>query len=160
MFQVEVRQFPHSGRRFNMTPAEVGHFLQAWVAGRPVALGERRWLPQQARLTVLEGPELAGHELSMGRGWRAAQREAGDVTERLLHEARDAFAGAGAGADRPREPGPSDLTMLLGPQSEALLRAWRHVAERHPDRSPSECLSLAEAELASASKAEAPPSAH
>ena len=40
MFQVEVRQFPHSGRRFNMTPAEVGHFLQTWVAGRPVALGD------------------------------------------------------------------------------------------------------------------------
>ena len=150
MFHLEVRQFPHSGRRFNMTPAEVGHLLEAWVAGAPVALAERRWLPQQARLTILEGPELAAHQLSMGRGWRAAQRKARDVTERLLREARDAFAGAGA--DAPREPGARDLTTLLGPQSEALLGAWRRVAERHPERSPSECLSLAEPELASAAK--------
>ena len=151
MFHIEVRQFPHSGRRFNMTPADVGHFLEAWVAGRPVALGERRWHPQQARLTILEGPELADHQLSIGRGWRAAQRDAADVTERLLGEAREAFAGAGADTSRP--PGPSELTTLLGPQSETLLGAWRRAAERHPERSPSECLSLAEAELASASKA-------
>jgi hypothetical protein len=150
MFHIEVRQSPHSGRRFNMTPAEVGHFLEAWVGGGPVALGERRWLPQQARLTILEGSELADHQLSMGRGWRAAEREALDVTERLLREAREAFAGAVA--DAPREPEARDLTTLLGPQSEALLCVWRRVAERHPDRSPSECLSLAEAELASAAK--------
>jgi hypothetical protein len=85
----------------------------------------------------------------MGRGWRDARREAGDVTGRLLGEAQDAFAAA----DRAGEPGPPELTTLLGPQSEALLCAWRRVAERHPERSPSECLSLAEAELASASNA-------
>ena len=94
MFHIEVRQFPHSIRRFNMTPAEVGHLVEAWLSGRPVELGERSWLPQQSRLTILEGPRLADHQLSMGRGWGTAQREAADVTERILGEARAAFADA------------------------------------------------------------------
>src|SRR5213080_658729 len=94
MFHIEVRQFPHSIRRFNMTPVEVGHLVEAWLAGRPVELGERSWLPQQSRLTILEGPRLADHQLSMGRGWGTAQREAADVTERILGEARAAFADA------------------------------------------------------------------
>src|SRR2546430_9984434 len=111
MFHIEVRQFPHSIRRFNMTPAEIGHLVEAWLAGRPVQLGERTWLPQQSRLTILEGPRLAEHQLSMGRGWRTAQREAGDVTERILGEARAAFADAGgdtsAGAGNATGAGPA-----------------------------------------------------
>ena len=158
MFHIEVRQSPHSGRRLNMTPAELGRFLEAWMAGGPVALGERRWLPQQARLTILEGSELADHQLAMGRGWRAAERDADDVTERLLREASDAFARAGADAAGILEP--PGLIALLGPEGEVLLSAWRRVAERHPKRSPRECLSLAEAELVSASKASGGASAH
>src|SRR2546423_12538223 len=111
MFHIEVRQFPHSIRRFNMTPAEIGHVVEAWLAGRPVQLGERSWLPQQSRLTILEGPRLADHQLSMGRGWRTAQREAGDMTERILDEARAAFADAAtdtsAGARPAARPGPA-----------------------------------------------------
>jgi len=167
MFHIEVHQFPHSIRRFNMTPAEIGHLVEAWLAGRPVQLGERTWLPQQSRLTILEGPRLAEHQLSMGRGWRTAQREAGDVTERILGEARAAFADAGgdrsagagtaagtgqAGEDTGEDKGVGELMALLGPDGEVLISAWRRAAERHPDRSPSESLSLAEAELAKASR--------
>ena len=167
MFHVEVHQFPHTIRRFNMTPAEIGHLVEAWLSGRPVELGERTWLPQQSRLTILEGPRLAEHQLSMGRGWRAAQREAGDVTERILGEARaaladtagDSSAGAGtataagqAGDVTGADTGVGELVALLGPDGEALMSAWRRAAERHPDRSPSESLSLAEAELARASR--------
>src|SRR2546423_12588545 len=94
MFHIEVRQFPQSMRRFNTTPAEVGRLVEAWLSGRPVELGERSWLPQQSRLTILEGPRLADHQLSMGRGWGTAEREAADVTERILGEARAAFADA------------------------------------------------------------------
>jgi hypothetical protein len=167
MFHIEVHQFPHSIRRFNMTPAEIGHLVEAWLAGRPVQLGERTWLPQQSRLTILEGPRLADHQLSMGRGWRTAQREAGDVTERILREASAAFAdaacdrsagaGTAAGAGQGGEvtgadTGVGELMALLGPDGEALMSAWRRAAERHPDRSPSETLSLAEVELAQASR--------
>ena len=47
----------------NVTARECAHIdaLEAWVAGRPVALGERRWHPQQARLRILEGPEHQHH---------------------------------------------------------------------------------------------------
>src|SRR5256885_2196675 len=135
MFHIEVHQFPHSIRRFNMTSAEIGHLVEAWLAGRPVQLGERAWLPQQSSLTILEGPRLADHQLSMGRGWRTAQREAGDVTERILGEARAAFAdaatdtsagagnatGAGPAGTRPAGvvagggTGAGELRALLGP---------------------------------------------
>jgi len=172
MFHIEVRQFPHSIRRFNMTPVEVGHLVEAWLAGRPVELGERSWLPQQSRLTILEGPRLADHQLSMGRGWGTAQREAADVTERILGEARAAFAdaatdtsagagtaaGAGPAGTRPAggvagaETSAGELRALLGRDGEALMSAWRRATERHPDRTPSESLSLAEAELAQASR--------
>src|SRR5436305_15037874 len=94
MFHIEVRQFPHSIRRFNMTPVEVGHLVEAWLAGRPVELGERSLLPQEPRLTILEGPRLADHQLSMGRGWRTAQREAAALTERILGQPRAALAHA------------------------------------------------------------------
>src|SRR5256885_14070844 len=83
MFHIEVRQFPHSIRRFNMTPAEVGHLVEAWLAGRPVELGERSWLPQQSRLTILESPRLADPQLSIGRGWGTPPREAPGVAERI-----------------------------------------------------------------------------
>ena len=155
MFHIEVRQFPHSIRRFNMTPAEVGHLVEAWLAGRPVELGERSWLPQQSRLTILEGPRLADHQLSMGRGWRTAQREGVDVTERVLAEARldaDAAAasasaaGGGALAD-PLALG-VQLASLLGADPARLLAAWREVAATNPALAPSESLALAERRIA------------
>ncbi|MGH2912749.1 MAG: hypothetical protein ACRDJ3_09780, partial [Solirubrobacteraceae bacterium] len=122
-----------------------------------------------ATITVIEGPELPLQQLSMGRGWRSAKRQGKDVTEELLAAARQESSGAvpavGAGlgsgggtglgsqVDSTLTPVPpvsdahrlaGELLELLGPDPVPLLRAWRLAFESHPDRTPSECLSLAE----------------
>jgi hypothetical protein len=86
----------------------------------------------------------------MGRGWRAAQRQSEDVTERLLAQAKQADdATAGVGDAAPAGGFAEQLLPLLGADPAALLQAWRLIAERRPELSPSESLALAEATLTS-----------
>jgi hypothetical protein len=152
VYHVELRQFPHNMCKFNLSERElVDTIVGAWAADEWIEFGERKWNPHEARLTVLEGPQLAVEELAMGRGWRNAQRHSEDVTERVLEQARarqdaataatEAEAGA-AGADERLQP-------LLGSDPVALLAAWRLSAERRPELAPSETLALAEATLKS-----------
>jgi hypothetical protein len=162
VYHVELRQFPHNSNRFNLTEGELrATILDAWSRGDWIEFGERKWSPHQATLTVLEGPELPLQQLSMGRGWRNAKRQSRDVTEELLAAARSA-SGSTSSAGSPSSaeltqtatapsPGASgadrlagDLLALLGPDPTPLLRAWQLALERHPDRTPSECLALAE----------------
>jgi hypothetical protein len=141
VFHVELRQFPHNFCRFNMSEQELRiSVLNAWARKEWLEFGERRWDPNQATVTVIEGPRLSMPELAMGRGWRNAQRAGADVTERVLEAARTAREPAQAGA----RPAAAELAALLGPESEPLMRAWRLAMESHPDRRPSECLALAE----------------
>ncbi len=91
MYHVELRQFPHNFCRFNLTERELREtVLDAWAQGEWVELGERKWSPHQANLTVLESPRLPVDQLSMGRGWRNAARLGEDVTEQLLATVRTA----------------------------------------------------------------------
>jgi hypothetical protein len=160
VFHVEMRQFPHNFCRFNMSEQELRTaVLDAWARREWLEFGERRWDPNQATLTVLEGPRLSTQELSMGRGWRNAQRGGSDVTERLLASARAVPGARSPGAqaqeanlaaapDRLAEADAAslaaELIALLGEDPFSLVRAWQLALERHPDRSPSECLALAE----------------
>jgi hypothetical protein len=92
MYHVELRQFPHNFCRFNLTERELSEtVLDGWARGEWIELGERKWNPHQANLTVLEGPQLPVQQLSMGRGWRNAVRQGSDVTEQLLAGARSAL---------------------------------------------------------------------
>jgi len=134
MFHVELRQFPHNACAFNLTEAELSQILEPWSRDQWIELGERKWSPHQARLTVLEGPHLPVEDLAMGRGWRNAQHQSEDVTERVIARAQ------GAGDD-------AELQPLLGPDPTALLQAWRLAAQRRPELSPSESLALAESTL-------------
>ncbi len=85
VYHVELRHFPRNVCRFNLSTEELrATVLSPWAADRPFELGELRWDPRQARLTVLEGPRIPPDQLSMGRGWRTAQREGRDVTAQLL----------------------------------------------------------------------------
>jgi hypothetical protein len=161
---VELRQFPHNMCRFNLSDGELRAIVEPWAHGEWVELGERKWSPHQAKLTVLEGPELAMEQLTMGRGWRAAQRQSEDVTKRVLEMARAARNGP-ALADIPGGPsaasgqGPlsaggtekdalaRELESLLGVDPTALLAAWRLLAAADPGRRPSECLAAAERAL-------------
>jgi hypothetical protein len=172
MYHLELRQFPHNACRFNLTEAQLRPIVEPWAREQFVEMGERKWSPHQARLTILEGPELEPPQLAMGRGWRAAQREGEDVTERVLAAAREAIeaaraqssaraGGSGAGAElRDRTPprgaagdvaDPMSVAMqvagLLGPDAPALLEAWRAATASSPGLAPSETLALAETTL-------------
>lgn len=165
MFHVELRQFPHNFCRFNLSETELREaVLDAWARGEWVEFGERKWNPQQAKLTVFEGPRIPLERLSMGRGWHIAEREGKDVTEQLLAAIRSASvsgaSGAGSAATSEsarsqaaaapgRDPVSASLAMellgMLGEDPVPLMRAWQLALEGHPDRTPSECLALAEA---------------
>lgn len=161
MFHVELRQFPHNACRFNLDEHELRALLDPWVREKVVEVGERKWSPHQARLTILEGPPLELADLRLGRGWRSAQRRSQEVTERVLAAVRQAVdEGAGA-AGQPvasaQPPGVADpvtlgvqLAALLGAEPVALLQAWRSAAAASPGLAPSESLAQAERALGSA----------
>ncbi len=155
MFHVQLRQFPHNFCAFNLSKAELLQTLvEPWSRDQWVELGERKWSPHQARLTVLEGPHLPVEELSMGRGWPTAQHQSEDVTERVIAQVTASSQAAGAvTASVPAAPvagSPnSELQSLLGADPSALLQAWRLATERRPELSPSESLALAESTLRS-----------
>lgn len=139
MYHVELRQFPHVARAFNLGPEEVHtRFVAPWVAGTMIEHEDRRWAPERTRLTILEGPELRRDELGLGRGWATATKQGADVTDGLIAAARRAAAAR--------------------PELEALKLAIEEVAvtpiglpdvmalagAAHPGRRPSEQLALAE----------------
>ena len=168
MFHVELRQFPHNHARFNLSDAEVVALVDPWVREQWVEFGERKWNCNQAKLTIVEGPELPVQKLAMGRGWRTAQREGEDVTERVIAAATGAMeradqvavpggassavpgAGPGALGDSLALGVLADLrsvATLLGDDPTGLLEAWRAAAASAPALAPSESLALAEQRL-------------
>jgi len=178
VYHLELRQFPHNLNRYNLDDRTLWAIVEPWVRERVFELGERKWSPHQAELKILEGPQLALGDLSLGRGWRLAEREGVDVTERVLERASEAIAAGytsgepapqGAVQARAAEPAqglaqedaaaPSpagdplalsvELGALLGAEPGRLLAAWRGVATRAPALAPSESLALAEREIAS-----------
>lgn len=168
VFHLRLRQFPHNHCQFNVSDDELAPIVDAWARGEWIALGERRWSPHQANLTIVEGPRIALAALSMGRGWRQAEREGQVVTGQVLKKAAPAGHGAARQGDPPpraavrragsdaldavaQHPSPADVNVhgLLGGNAEgaALLQAWRDVTARSPELSPSERLALAELQL-------------
>jgi hypothetical protein len=112
-YHVEIREFPRNVNRFNMSGQEIGAILLAWAQERVFELGDQRWNPQTAEITVLEGPEIPVSSLSLGRGWPTAMREGQDVTERVIAEAREAIvdgsvARAAQGAEAFEAPGAAE----------------------------------------------------
>jgi hypothetical protein len=160
MYHVQLRQFPHNLCRFNLDERQLRALLAPWVLEKPLELGERKWSPHQATLTVLEGPHLKLQQLSMGRGWRAAERESEDVTARVVAAASASVAPAPAAGAPTRSvaesaQGPAgdplalgvQLASLLGADPARLLEAWRQASLENPGLSPSETLAAAEAAL-------------
>jgi hypothetical protein len=142
--------------------------VEPWAREQWIEQGERKWSPHQAKLTVLEGPPLPVEELSMGRGWRAAQRQSQDVTARMLAAVDEGSGGGSVGAVSP--PGGASLPggapsthdeglladslglELLGQLASGpapLRRAWELAVARHPERTISQCLALGERAIAS-----------
>jgi hypothetical protein len=152
VYHVELRQFPHSLWRFNLTKEELDEVVEPWAREEWVDLGERKWSPHQARLTILEGPRIPIDQLSMGRGWRTAQRQSADVTERVLAAARALRTAARETLTQDSSHDVAlladslgvELLSLLGKEPAPLLEAWRLAAARWPERPASECIALAE----------------
>jgi hypothetical protein len=171
MFHIQLRHFPHKACQFNMTEQELLAVARPWTLEQWVEVGERKWNPHEAEFTVVEGPHLEVDELSMGRGWQAAQHRGRDVTDRVLAQARvlpeepppapdDAPSQAPLGPSAPPSgpapargaapaSAPAELLALLGDDAQELLQAWQLAAGRRPDLSPSQCLALAEETLRS-----------
>jgi hypothetical protein len=157
MYHFELRQFPHSAWRFNLSDDEMQSIVEPWAREQIVEVGERKWSPHTANITILQGPQLDIAQLSMGRGWRAAQRQSEDVTERVLEAAREAARGA-AEPTQALAPGVAhgdplalgvQIAALLGHDPMGLLDAWRAAAAGSPGLAPSESLALAEHALRS-----------
>jgi hypothetical protein len=89
VFHVELRQFPHVWRSFNLGAEELEKaIVTPWVRGEAVEIGDRRWAPERAKLTIYEGPRLRPDEIGMGRGWPNAIRSGEDVTDSVLAAAK------------------------------------------------------------------------
>lgn len=98
---VEISSGINHARSFNLSEAVVQRsILDPWIEKRPIELGDRKWLPAESELRILEGPELSNPELSFGQAWSNAERRGEFVTKRLLDEAvqarREGTAGPAA----------------------------------------------------------------
>ena len=152
MYHIEVRQFPHNLCHFNLTEEALATIVKAWTTEPWVEIEDRKWNPHQAKLRILEGPEIPLSQLTMGRGWRGAERQGTDVTEHVLSAAAEA---ARAGTQvAPQQVAPDaaleadslglELLALLGDGPAPLSQAWRLAGARFPERFPGDSLILAE----------------
>ncbi len=160
MFHIELRQFPHKAWSFNQTEAELRLVAVPWARMEWLEFGERKWNPHEAEITILEGPKLEVQEISMGRGWRAAQRRSEDITERVIATIKQADEERARAQHPPAPAAPApaplpdplalgvQLAALLGSEPSKLLAAWQQASADSPDSSPSETLAIAEARLA------------
>jgi hypothetical protein len=136
VFHVELRQFPHVARAFNLSAEELhARVIAPWVAERPFGLDDRRWDPGRAKLTIYQGRELASEELGMGRGWGTVSREGEEVTQQLLESAR-----------RREDPGLDEFKQAIMTRAEGRALTLCQVVELagEPTWRASERLALAE----------------
>jgi hypothetical protein len=173
MYHLEIRLFPHNACRFNLSEAELAAIVIPWAREEWLEFGERKWNSNEAKLTVLEGPQLELRSLTMGKGWRNAQRESTDVTERVLAFAKAYIDGKQASAAAPEDVGAPaagaaqseassgseaelladslgiELLSLLADGPAPLSEAWRLAQARLPGRPAGDGLALAERAVSS-----------
>jgi hypothetical protein len=88
VYHLELRQFPHTARVFNLKRGEVDtRFVRPWVKGEMIDHDERRWAPERTRLKILKGPAVRLDELGLGRGWGQATKDSEDVTDAVVAQA-------------------------------------------------------------------------
>jgi hypothetical protein len=88
-FHVEISSgMRNRARAFNLDEAKLrSAVLVPWLQGQRISLGDKEFEPRDSKLVVLEGPELADVDLSMGRGWSNAEKASENVTRRLVEAA-------------------------------------------------------------------------
>jgi hypothetical protein len=140
MFHVEVRQFPHVARAFNLSREQIDtRIIGPWASNTPIELDDRRWAPERARLTVYEGRELRSDELGLGRGWANVTRTAEDVTARLLAETEPGVAPQASVEAFKRE-----TVRMCAAAPMSLGRIVAQAGESHPELRVSELVALVE----------------
>jgi hypothetical protein len=138
VFHVELRQFPHQARAFNLSREELdARILQPWCSDAPIELQDRRWTSEKAKLTILEGAELRPDEIGLGRGWSNATKNGQDVTAKLLEETRQSRQ---APVDELKEA----IVAACAGSAIALSQVVAVAGAREPQRRPSELLAAAE----------------
>ena len=137
MFHIELRQFPHNTHAFNLTEAQLrGTVIAPWLREQTIDVGDRKWVPANTMLTILEGPELTTGDMAMGRGWAAARRKGRDVTRQMLAPAPPAAA---ALDDLTRE-----LLSMTAADLVSVHEAWLLASTWYPGRRASDRLVAAE----------------
>ncbi|MGA9371065.1 MAG: hypothetical protein WBV53_04390 [Solirubrobacterales bacterium] len=128
-FHVEISLGFRRARAFNLDEARMrAAILDPWIGGRIIRLGDRDWEPKDCTLVILEGPELADSDLSMGRGWSNAERSAENVTRRLVDAAASPVGPVVAVvADRPETE--AEIRRLLE-RLELETAAWAELRSR------------------------------
>jgi hypothetical protein len=105
IFHVEIRQFPSTVRKFNLSRAQLdASYVRPWLAGKVIEVDDVRFSPERAKFTILSGPPLRTDQIGMGRGWANAQRDGVEVTDRILSEAEPAETVAPAAATPAQAP--------------------------------------------------------
>ncbi len=113
-FHVEIRQSIRRAWAFNLSPERLSRIVvEPWRHGRPLALGDREWVPKDSTLRILEGPQLSPPELAHGGGWQNAERSAEDVTVAVLSRAQAQATSAAILAETPT--GRGTVAPLLEP---------------------------------------------
>jgi len=172
VFHIQLHERSNKLSRLNLSERELMlAVLDRWVRGEKVEIGEILWSPDEAQITVVEGPEVPIGGMTLGRGWPTAVRQGRQVTEEVFAKARmrmaeaeamRASAAEAAGETQPAGAGSAaaDLALLadslglellrrLGEGEMPLQSAWRLAAERHPQMSPSGTLEVATAAITS-----------
>ena len=141
MYHVELRQFPHAARAFNLTREELEQrFVRPWVAGAPVELDDRRWPRDKARLTIYEAPELPTEEMGMGRGWGNVTRTGEDVTSQLLNQAEGTATALAAELERFKD----EVVQRCATEPQSLHSLLLVANQHHPGWRVSDRLALTE----------------
>jgi hypothetical protein len=145
VFHVEVRQFPHAASAFNLSREQLeARIVGPWLSGRPVEMEDRRFSPERAKVTIIEGPSLSVDEMGLGRGWANAQRDGQDVTVRIFAEAQAETTNAPRDLETSAE---EFKTVVVGACTLRRLSFGEVVllaSARHPGSRASERLALAE----------------
>jgi hypothetical protein len=142
MFHIELRQFPHVARVFNLSRTELdARFVVPWTAGAMIEHDDRRWAPDRVQLTILEGPPLARDEVGMGRGWANAARGGRDVTQEVIAAAR---RGAAARPEVAALKAAVAQVLASGPEKLTPADVVGLAAAAQPTWRPSQQLELAE----------------
>jgi hypothetical protein len=80
------RQVLFTEETYNLSEPELRRqFVEPWLAGKPIIIKGRTWVPERSRIAILEGPDLTSTQRSWVQGWTKAIELSENVTDRFLH---------------------------------------------------------------------------